>query len=96
MFYRSIFLKLKFEPLASALEQLVCGLNIFKLVPKIKENPDVFKFLFCYSAAFSWTHELLLSKLYVQWSDAGTSNKNMELVSYKAFLEMAEQIYYDG
>ena len=94
--YRSIFLKTKFEPVASALEQLVAGLNHFDLISKIKENRNIFKFIFCHSKAFTWSYDMLVEKFKVKWSDAGTNRRNKELPVYKHFLEMLERCYYDG
>ena len=93
---RSIFLKTKFEPVASALEQLVAGLNHFDLISKIKENRNIFKFIFCHSKAFTWSYDMLVEKFKVKWSDAGSNRKNKELPVYKHFLEMLERCYYDG
>ena len=87
---------MKYEPVASSLDQLVSGMNLFNLVLKIKEKPDIFKYVFCHSKAFNWDYETFLEKIKVNWSDAGTNKKTKELKVYKSFIDMLEQSYHDG
>ena len=93
---RSIFLKIKVEPLTTVLEQMVSGLDRFNLVRHIRQEPDVFKLLFCNSELLVWTCELFLSTLHVKWSEQGSNKKSSELNVYKAFIEMCDIFYHDG
>ena len=87
---------MKYEPIASVLNQLIDGLDTFQLISKLKENPKLFRYLFCYTKTFAWSYNLLLEKLEVQWSDQGSNKKSKEVDIYKLLLDMLEHCYYSG
>ena len=54
----SIFMKLKVEPLLSALSEVSNGLTCYGLLNIIRENGDLFCSVFCPSNVLTRTHEV--------------------------------------
>jgi len=84
------------EPYIIFMEQLMQGLEVYKLLDRIRENPVAFKLIFCHSDVLLWSYDVFNENLEVQFCDDGSSRKRMELSCYKAFLELCETSYYDG
>lgn len=96
-FYRSLFLKIKVDPLTTILQQLIEGLSWkFNLIDHMREDPGLFKSLFCHSALLEWSYDSCLHSLNCNWSADGSNAKTKELKTYKAFIELCEVSYHDG
>lgn len=93
--FRSILLK-KVEAYTTILEQLMAGMEKFRLLSFIREKPDVFRMIFCKSTLFSWTYDSLVDSLKVVWSDDGSNKKASELETYRMFIDMCDNSYHQG
>ena len=68
LLHRTIFLKMKVEPLTTCIEQLMVRLDKFELVKRIREDPNAFRLVFCDSSVLIWTYDLFINSLNVNWS----------------------------
>ena len=87
---------MKVEPYITILEQIISGLNMFNLMKHIKEQADIFKFIFCDSPLLRWSYQGFMDCLTVNWSDNGSNRKVMELKTYKCFIDMCECSFFSG
>ena len=62
LLYRAIFLKMKVEPLATCIKQLIEGLDKFGPVKQIREDPIAFRLVFYHS---NWYGPTI--SLYIPW-----------------------------
>lgn len=72
------------------------GLSNYDLITRIRNEPETFKLLFCFSDIFKWSYDVFMSIHKVNWSPDGSNRKAAELKTYRAFIEMMEFGYYDG
>jgi len=93
---RSMFIKSKIEPIMAVINEITAGLNCFNVLDIIKNNKDVFKFVFCPSDIFNWKHEAFVQMLDPSFSEEGCNKKQKEISSYKHFLDFIEGCFKDG
>ena len=96
IFYSSIFMKSKIEPLLSALNEINNGLTCYNLLNLIRENGDLSNSVFFPSNVFAWTHEIFQKIPTPRFSDAGPNKKIVQMNVCKFFLDMVECIFMDG
>ena len=53
--HRAIFLKMKVEPLATCIKQLIIELDRLGIVKRIREDPTAFRVVFCHYNVLIWT-----------------------------------------
>ena len=58
---RTIFLKIKVEPLTICIEQLMVGLEKFELLKRIREDSNAFRHVFCHSNVLIQTYDLFIN-----------------------------------
>ena len=94
-YLRTILLK-RLEPYLSFMEEFKQGLDVYDLLRHIRNSPDIFRLMFCRSDILLWSYENFAESLDVQWSENGSSKKQVELACFRGFLEMCEMAYHDG
>ena len=89
-------MKVRVEPLSTSIDQIMAGLDKFRLIRQMKEDESGFRLIFCYSEALLWTYDIFLNNLIPSWSEEGSNKKRAELSVYRAFTEMCEICFHDG
>lgn len=84
------------ETLAPTLDEILKGLNVFELAPKIRKDPESFELVFCHSDVLEWTYDEFINTLKVMWSEEGSNYKRKELCVFGFFMEMCELSFHDG
>ena len=83
-FIRSIFVKLKLEPLLPTLTETCESLRCYNFLYQIKKNIEIFHHVLCPSEMFSWAYDIFLKIVKPSFSESG-SNKKMSRNSVQKF-----------
>ena len=78
------------------MEQFICGLNSYNLIPIIRENPKLFQYIFCQNSYLDWTYEKFDHFVDPYFSELGSSKRKLEVDTYKAFMDAMEEMFHTG
>ena len=78
------------------LHQLREGFEIHGLLETIKEDPEGWRSIFTPSDFFQITVDDLLDNLKVAYSEQGSNYYDMEMDTYKAFVDCVQAMFYDS
>ena len=93
---RSLVLKETLLPLLPPLDQIKEGLKLYGLLDLMKAEQQLFKIVFVENNILQWTFEKFEDFVEAVYSEHGTSQKNIEINVFKAFLDAMESFFYDG
>ena len=92
---RSLFLH-SIQHITPILNEIASGLAIYHFNTVLKDQLDLFKYVFCPSELFRWDYETFLNSLVPDFDDDGSNRKNKETITYKAFLDFVQMCFHDG
>jgi len=91
---QSMFIKAKIEPVLSTLTEIRNGLGAcYGMLQVLEDHVERFYPLFCSSDMFRWTHENFSTAVTAIFSEHGSSKKRLEVVVYKCFIDMVEDVF---
>ena len=91
---RSLVLKETLLPLLPPLDQIKEGLKLYGLLDLMKAEQQLFKIVFVENNVLQWTFEKFEDFVEALCSEHGTSQKNIEINVFKAFLDAMESFFY--
>ena len=62
----------------------------------MKDQPEVFRPLFCKDEMFIWNFETFKSCISGQFSEDGSNAKSKEVAVFKMFVDFVEYCFFDG
>ena len=96
VYYRSLILKLKVQPVVLQLDQMVDGLKLYGLLDEIRKYADLYIFVFCPNNNYNWTFAQFEEFTEPQYSERGSSDKLLEVDTFVALMDAMECIFYEG
>ena len=87
-------MKVELQSAMPSLQQLVEGLEIYGLLDVIRSQPDVLRYAFTPNKDLDWVFETLENDMSPLYSNDGSSQKSLEINSFKALTDAMEQMYF--